>query len=346
VSAPLVSICLPSLNTFPYLRERVDTILGQTYANWELLVIDSFSEDGSWEFFEELARQDRRVSIAQAPRGMYESWNSCIQRASGKYVYIATSDDSMAPDCLQKLVAALEEHTECDLAHCTLVATDKDGKPIGNGMWADATVFARGIPDLLNQRHVRRAPYDGLLHLTGAMVYLSITELLIRRSLFSKIGGFDPRWGPMGDRNWEMKAGLVANTIHVPDTWATWRTYPTQASSGMSVLSADYARNIEEMILDAVLKCESQLETQVVAGLKEHWLGWSGEMRTYYTGLRNRRSFSKRLFQMSQIFDGGRAARCELMYRLIGRPKWVDRAPGEIRSWLESLGLGPVVGQC
>jgi glycosyltransferase involved in cell wall biosynthesis len=344
IEAPLISICLPSLNTFPFLQERMDTILGQTYTNWELIVIDSFSDDGSWEFFQELAKKDQRISIAQAPRGLYKCWNECVQRAKGKYVYIATSDDTMALDCLEKLVAALEEYDECDLAHCALKLIDQHGAPVTDQTWPDVTVFAHGAAKLINKRHVRRAPYDGLLHLTGVMVYLSISQLLIRRSLFARIGGFDTRWGPMGDRNWEMKAGLVANTVHVPETWATWRIYPTHASAAITCHSPEYCRNIEEMIADAVVKCESYLAPQVVPGLREHWLRWSGEMRNYYSKLAVPQSaLRKRLFQTSQAFHGQKSVRSEVMSRLRGRPRWTDRAPGELRSWLESLGLGPIL---
>jgi glycosyltransferase involved in cell wall biosynthesis len=253
MSSPLVSICLPNLNTYSYLQERIDTIVKQTYTNWELIVIDGFSDDGSWEFFKKLARNDSRVSIAQAPRGLYESWNKCIEQACGEYVYIATSDDTMAYDCLQKLVAALEKHNDCDLAHCRLIAIDKDGAPLANQGLGDAVYFAGGISELVGRRHLCRAPYDGLLHLTGKMVHLSITELLIRRSLFSRIGGFEVPWGSIGDRNCEIKAGLVANTIHVPDTWASWRIHAANASASMNFHSFEYTQAIEEMLHDFAL---------------------------------------------------------------------------------------------
>ncbi len=349
---PLVSICLPNLNTFPYLRERVDTILAQTYPHWELIVIDSYSDDGSWEFFQRLAREDSRVSISQAPRGLYQCWNQCIEKAQGKYVYIATSDDTMAPDCLEKMVSALEAHPECDLAQCSLFAIDAAGRPLANQSWRDATVFARGLPEWLERRHIRWAPYDGLLHLTGCMVSLSITQLLIRRSLFSLIGGFETRWGAIGDRNWEMKAGLVANTIYVPNTWATWRLHAANASanSSQNVHSADYTRKIEEMIADALAKCEPQLPAPVVAGLKDHWLEHSREMRAYYSALANIPSTSRRrLFQGSQLLSGKRPARHELLHQLKRDSRWRDRAPEELRRWLESLGVSPVIsdmGRC
>ena len=342
MNRPLVSVCLPNLNTFPYLRERVDTIVNQAYSNWELIVIDSFSQDGSWELFQQLARDDRRVSVAQAPRGLYACWNRCIEQARGEYVYIATSDDTMATDCLEKLVTALEVRKDCDLAQCPLIAIDAAGTPLADTSWKQATVFGHGMEGLLTRSHVRMAPYDGLLHLTGAMVHLSVTQMLIRRSLFSKIGAFETRWGAIGDRNWEMKAGLVANTIFVPDTWASWRVRPGNASQSMSYYTIEYMQNIEEMLADALEKCESYLSPVVVSGLHNHWLEHCREMRTYYTGLRNRRSVSKRLFQVRQALRGG-AARVELINRICGKRKWTDRAAGEIERWLDSLGLGPVV---
>jgi glycosyltransferase involved in cell wall biosynthesis len=338
---PLVSICLPNLNTFPYLAERLDTILTQTYTNWELIVVDSYSEDGAWELFQRVAEKDRRVSITQAPRGLYEGWNNCIGRARGQYIYIATSDDTMAPDCLEKLVAALENRPDCELASCNLLAIDGSGAPLKDPSWRDAMILPRAFPGLLKQRHTRRAPFDGLLHLTGYMVHLSITQLLIRRSLFSRIGGFETRWGPLGDRNWEMKAGLVANTVHVPDTWATWRLHIASASSSQSYHSPDYTRKIEEMVDDAVRKCWQYLAPAIVAGLDDHWLSWTRDMRLYYSGLRRRRRFQRRLFQAGQFFSGSTSVRRELIDRLMGLPEW-PRTAVEIRGWLETLGLDPI----
>lgn len=342
MNTPLVSVCVPNLNTFPYLQERVDTILGQTYSNWEMIVVDSFSDDGSWEFFEKLARTDSRVLISQAPRGLYAAWNNCINQAGGKYVCIATSDDTMAPDYLEKMVAALEEHEDCDVAHCPLVIIDKDGAPVVGRKWPDNTAFAAGSSELLKRRHVRRAPYDGLLHLTGRMVYRSITELLIRRSLFSRIGGFETKWGSIGDLNWDMKAGLVSNTVHVPDTWASWRVYPDQETALVDFVSVDHEVKVAEMVEEAVLSCEPYLAPEVVAGLKAYWLKRSTDMRSYYKGLRRRPGFFERkLFQLSQAKNKSVCA--ELIQRAVGNSKWPERAPAEIRRWLESLGLGPVL---
>src|ERR1700745_1166859 len=116
---PLVSVCVPNLNTLPFLSERFETIFGQSFQDWELLVYDGYSTDGAWEYINELASREPRMRIWQGPReGTPGSWTPCVREARGKYVYIATSDDNMALDGLEKLVDALEANPECALAHC------------------------------------------------------------------------------------------------------------------------------------------------------------------------------------------------------------------------------------
>jgi glycosyltransferase involved in cell wall biosynthesis len=342
---PLVSICVPNLNARPFLEERFQAILGQTLQDWELFVYDSHSDDGSWELIQDFAKKDSRIRILQGPReGPYPAWNECLRNTSGEYVYVATSDDSMAPEFLERMVAGLEANPDCDLAHSPVVIVDDRGAAVKDLPWPDVTAFADGIGDLVSVPHIRRAPYDGLVQLTGRHVVLSITQLLIRRSLFSRIGTFTNRWGSVSDFNWEMRAGLLANTIHVPNTWATWRYHPGQLTARVDSRSPDYFRNIEEMIQDAVRTCEPHLPAAVLNGLRSGMLERAKELRTYYSILRDRRdrAFAKRFFQASQMFAGSKPVRSEIRSRILGRPKWADNATTEIRQWLESLGLQPL----
>jgi cellulose synthase/poly-beta-1,6-N-acetylglucosamine synthase-like glycosyltransferase len=347
MSVPLVSVCLPSLNTFPFLQERIDTIFGQTFEDWELVVTDSYSDDGSWEFFERLARKDPRVSIAQAPRGLYPGWNHCLQRARGEYVYVATSDDTMALDCLQKMVTALETSGECDLAHCPLVNIDGHGARLNDSRWhrwPENTPFARGLEELAWRPHIRRAPYVGLIHLVGEHVVLSVNQLLIRRSLFERTGYFSSQWGSEGDFNWEMRACLVANMVHVPDTWASLRLHSSAASATVNMFSAQRTQKVEEMIQDALGACEPMLPQRVVDGLKADWLAPSRQLRGYYAGLRERPGVvERRLFQLERFLAGGHRVRSEMLKRTVGAPRWTDAAPARLRTWLETVVGEPVI---
>jgi hypothetical protein len=126
--------------------------------------------------------------------------------------------------------------------------------------------------------------------------------------------------------------------------WASWRLHDVQASASVDVFSPDRDHKIEEMIRDAVHACEAYLAPAVLLGLRSRWLDVSSDMRSYYAGLLHRRNtLHRRLFQLTQLFSGTAAARSQMIDVLVGRKKWTDAAPAEIRLWLESIGAGPVI---
>lgn len=345
MTSPLVSICLPNLNNRLFLEERVETIFAQTYRNWELIVSDNYSEDGAWEFFESVARKDSRVLIARAPReGLYPNWNNCLRRASGDYVYVATSDDTMSPDCLEKMVDALERHRDCDLAHCPLVIIDEDGRTLADPWWPRLTLFGRTSGPMLSRPHIRRAPLDGLLPLTGEFVYFSITQLLMRRSLFSRTGEFLSRWGSVGDFNWYMKAGLVTNTIHVPSTWATLRMHAKTATASANLFSKEYYGKVEEMITDALETCGRYVAPEIISGIEADWMETARTMREHNATLKlSSGTLDRRIYQAKHLLFGPSIIRTDLIGRLMRSSTWSSMAPGALMHWLELHVPGPLI---
>jgi glycosyltransferase involved in cell wall biosynthesis len=109
-----VSILLPSLNQRKFLDERVQSLFKQTLAGWEAIVLDSGSSDGSWEFFQSIAKRDSRFHLHQIPReGLYAALNRGFDLATAEFIHIATADDSMAPrisrrnaECFRKMSAS------------------------------------------------------------------------------------------------------------------------------------------------------------------------------------------------------------------------------------------------
>jgi glycosyltransferase involved in cell wall biosynthesis len=230
---PTISICLPNLNTARYLPERFESILAQTFTDWECIVVDNFSDDGAWDIIQSYAARDPRFKATQAardPQGMYPNWNNCLRRAEGEFIYIATSDDTMRPDCLERLLDALQRHPECAIAHCNLQMIDDQGGPI-NGIWEnwDAVKYFGGLMD---QSHVRPKGHDSVIACAFYTPYWSITQLLFRRALLEKTGLFEGKWGSYGDMAWQIRAALQTCTVHVPEKLATWRIHPAQASQG------------------------------------------------------------------------------------------------------------------
>lgn len=234
---PLVSVLLPNLNNVRYLPERLETIYSQSCRDWELIIVDNYSDDGAWELFQQHAQRDSRIRLSQAPRaGMYANWNNCLEKARGDYIYIATSDDTMAPECLERLIAALTQHPEASLAQCGLGIIDPDGNTIsGSRSWENYTL-GRYHKDLVLRANLRLAPHDGLMHPPLFTVCTSITQLLIKKEVFENLGNFETRWGSVADFEWQMRAALTYNCIFIPEKLATWRIHPEQATDKLPQL--------------------------------------------------------------------------------------------------------------
>ncbi|WP_319421335.1 glycosyltransferase [Pleurocapsa sp. FMAR1] len=228
---PKVTVCLPNLNNFAFIRERLDTIVNQTFQDWELVVVDGYSNDGAWEIIQEYASQDSRIHLFQEqPEGIYQAFNSCIYKARGEYIYIATSDDTMTPDCLEKMVATLDKNTDCDLCQCKLEFIDENSELLpAEKQWSVHT--STYLKQWLDCPHKRYAPHDGILHFAVLTVYTSLTQLLIRKQLFERIGYFKAGWGSMADFEWGMRASLLYNTVYIPEVLATWRKHSSQATT-------------------------------------------------------------------------------------------------------------------
>lgn len=335
-----VSICLPTLNSRRFLLERIESIRNQSFTDWELIAVDSHSEDGTSEILEKFSAEDQRVRIIQAPKdGIYPNFNRGIQQAKGQFIYIATSDDTMAHDCLKKMVEALIENPDCDLAHCPMRVIDENGAS-GPDWWSKSSLFAKSSGDFLNCRHKRLAPVDGILCLLGDSVYSSVTQLLIRRSLFDIIGDYSSDWGSLGDFHWNLRAGLVASTVHVPDTWGSWRMHPAQATAGAQIGSPAHQAKIDAMIDDVVNHLDRfvhhQCGREIVRGLNER----AEKLRSHLRGHAHCDTvLGRRFFLIRKILSGSCHARDHIISMLPGRDRWPQAAPQVVPSWLGAGGL-------
>lgn len=112
---PTVSIIVPVYNAEKTLERCVDSILNQTYQDFELLLVDDGSPDGSGALCDAYARQDSRVRVFhQENAGVSAARNLALDHAAGEYLQFLDSDDWITPDATSSLVRAAREH-QCDL---------------------------------------------------------------------------------------------------------------------------------------------------------------------------------------------------------------------------------------
>ena len=223
----LISVCLPTLNAREYLEQRVESILSQTVTDWELIVCDSFSNDGTWEYLQQF-RDDPRVRLHQVPKeGLYAGWNECLKRAEGEYVYIATADDTMMPTCLEDLMSPLMAYPEVGFAIGGVEQIDEKGRV----MESSRKEIQSFIQPYLQTPWVRFSREAMFLMLAGFAWGLgSVTGFLFRRAILQKSGLFPTDLSYLGDAEWTLRAVLASDVVWVRKKLATWRYHPRQAS--------------------------------------------------------------------------------------------------------------------
>lgn len=112
MTAPRLSVCIPSYNSARFLPATIESVLGQTFADFELLIIDDCSTDGTAEIAARYAAQDKRIRFLVNERnlGMVENWNRCLREAQGAYVQYVFGDDLLSsPEALGKMAGLLDE---------------------------------------------------------------------------------------------------------------------------------------------------------------------------------------------------------------------------------------------
>lgn len=247
MSTECVSILLPNLNKADFIDERIHSLQNQTFSNWECVVVDSFSDDGSAEKLAAWARQDRRVRFIQAPRdGLYRNWNRALEQAQNDLIYIATSDDTMHREFLEQTVSALQAHPEAGLCATRLEVIDEQSKPIA-GRWEQA-LNNNYYGDWLHRAHYRSADLEAVRLLCLGILHTAMNGLLIRRSLFTETGDFPLDYGNAGDMAWQHRALPLRDTLYLPQPLAQFRHYHGQATATIPDYHSVTARLIEEHI--------------------------------------------------------------------------------------------------
>ena len=109
-SSNQISVIVPVYNVFPYLRRCVDSILVQSYPDFELILVDDGSTDGSGQICEEYAARDSRVRVLHTTNsGVSHARNTGMEHAQGEYLFFVDSDDEIGPDYIRNLLPVGDE---------------------------------------------------------------------------------------------------------------------------------------------------------------------------------------------------------------------------------------------
>ena len=128
---PTVSVCMPVYNADPYIRDATESILRQTFTDFEFIIIDDGSSDDSRQILEELARRDARIRLVSRPNTGYTiALNEALSMARGHYLARMDADDVSMPDRFEKQVDYLRSHPDCVLVGSRIMTIDPFGSPL------------------------------------------------------------------------------------------------------------------------------------------------------------------------------------------------------------------------
>lgn len=137
---PCVSVVIPNYNHAPFLKQRIDSVLNQTYKDFEVILLDDCSTDNSKEIIEEYAAHPKvsHVVFNQTNSGgTFRQWQKGLLLAKGSYIWIAESDDYADTNFLSTLMKPFEQHQDLILSYCQSSVVDEAGNFLHLSKWAD-----------------------------------------------------------------------------------------------------------------------------------------------------------------------------------------------------------------
>ena len=235
MSRPLVSVCLPSYNYADFLRPCLDSVWAQTLPDFELVVVDDASSDGSIDII--CSYNDPRLRLTRHPEraGAVSTWNHCLELAQGQYVSYLCADDFFLPDKLERQIVVLEGTPEVSLVHA-------------NGYWAGedgvqqapfSSVFPPDLQVHLSTDYVMSAPLE-LPRLAAGYNYVHLSSAIFRRSTAVALEGFSPRFPYAAD--WDLWLRLAARGAvgYVARPLAAYRRHSRNLTRTMQQSGQDF----------------------------------------------------------------------------------------------------------
>ncbi len=176
---PLISVCIPVYNCEDYIKFAIDSVLGQTFREFELIVIDNFSTDRTLAIARQYA--DKRLRIIENKKniGAEGNWNLALSEAKGEYIKLLCADDMLYPECLEKQYRILASEQNKDIVLVSSLRNVIDEK--------NHILMKRGF-----KSHGKISGMKAIKKniRSGANLIGEPSAVLMRKSVLNRTGGF------------------------------------------------------------------------------------------------------------------------------------------------------------
>jgi glycosyltransferase involved in cell wall biosynthesis len=210
---PAVSVILPVFNAQRYIKDAVQSVLDQTFGDFEFIIINDGSTDGSLEILQSLAASDARIRLISRPNtGYVAALNEAIGLAEGEFIARMDADDFCLPQRFEKQIDYLRNYPDCVLLGTQVTQMDQDGAIIGPmpdvGFGHDAITHAllrRGWP---------------IVH----------PAVMMRAAALRQVGGYVPDYCPNEDHDLFLKLGEIGRLENLPEVLLRYRKHAASES--------------------------------------------------------------------------------------------------------------------
>ncbi|NJD34691.1 MAG: glycosyltransferase [Betaproteobacteria bacterium] len=210
LDAPLISVVMPVYNVERYVAEAVESILTQTFQDFEFLIFDDGSNDGSLTILKEYANHDKRIQLFAKPHQGYVPWlNEGIKMARGEFIARMDADDVSLPQRFVRQMQHLCRHPDCVAVGCDTLMIDPDGDALGKVIH---DVEHKAIEsDLLN----------------GGLGVIAHPTCMMRRSTLLAIGGYREEFESIEDFDLWLRLAELGCLANLPEVLLKYRVHYT-----------------------------------------------------------------------------------------------------------------------
>ena len=225
MSSPSVSVCMPVYNTERYVAEAVESILAQTFGDFEFIIIDDGSTDGSRAILERYAKQDDRIRLISRPNtGIVGARIEALGLARGELIAVMDSDDVALPERFEVEVAYLREHPEVVCLGCKVQAIDEAGR----------FLFEEELP-ALDHEEIEEYALRGFCPLCHV-------SMMMRGEAVMAVNGYDPEFSLAHDHDLILRLGERGKLVNLPQVLQKFRWHDRSISAKKGALQVDRAK--------------------------------------------------------------------------------------------------------
>lgn len=222
---PIVSVIVPNYNHSKFLNQRIDSILNQTYQDFELIILDDCSTDSSKAIIENYSSHPKITHIVYNETNSgstFKQWEKGIALAKGAYIWLAESDDIAEPTFLEITVDKLINNSNIGISYCQSVKIDLHGTLLEDmRIWTDDLHKTKWNSDYINK---------GIDECLDIMIYKNTipnaSAVLFRKSIFEKLGNIDTSYKVIGDWKIWFDMLLLSDVAFSSHTLNRFRFHP------------------------------------------------------------------------------------------------------------------------